>query len=130
MHLDLDDPVTLACLASPSAHVEAESARLVTAHLRLGKAREQVAHIREHSCVRGRVRSRRATDWRLVDVDRLVQVLEALDGPMRSWPVLRLVEVLSHLAAQDVCDQRRFPGTADTRHRNETSQRNRDVNVL
>ena len=40
---------------------------------------EQLADVVEHAGVRGRVRARRATDRRLVDVDDLVELLDALD---------------------------------------------------
>ena len=40
MHLDLDQPVALAFLATPALHIEAEPARVVAANLRGGQLRE------------------------------------------------------------------------------------------
>src|SRR5207245_7231088 len=117
MHLDLYYPVALARLASPALDVEAEPPRLVAAHLGFGQAREQLPHVGEHPRVRRRVRSRRATDRRLVDVDSFIEILETLDLPVWSWVVLGPVAVLRHLLAQDVRHQRRLAGSAHARHR-------------
>ena len=108
VHLDLDDAVALTRLAPPALHVEAEAPGLVTAHLGLGKAREQIAHVGEHSRVRRRVRPRCAADRRLVDVDSLVQVLEPVDLAVRPRLVLGPVEELGDAPAEDVGDQRRL----------------------
>src|SRR5688572_32541142 len=43
VHLDFHETITLACLATPALHVERESTRSVSADLRLGKLREQLA---------------------------------------------------------------------------------------
>src|SRR5207245_9968107 len=78
VHLDLDDPVALARLASPALDVEAEPPRLVAAHLGFGQAREPLPHVGEHPRVRRRVLSPRATDRPLVTVDRFIDILEPL----------------------------------------------------
>src|SRR5260370_12728654 len=102
VHVDLDDAVAFARLTSPTLHVEAEPPRLVSAHLRLGQAREQLTHVREHARVRRRVGARRAPYGRLGDVDGLVHMLEAFDRTMRPGLVLCPVDVLRHLPAEDV----------------------------
>ena len=79
VHLDLDRPVTGACLAPATLHVEREPSGQVAPHLRLEARREQRADLVEHACVCGRVRARCPTDRRLVDVDDLVDELRALD---------------------------------------------------
>ena len=88
VHLDADRAVARARLAAATLHVEREPARLVAAHLRFLGGREQRADLVEHAGVRGRVRTRRAPDRRLVDVDDLVEVLGAFDGlvPARARP--------------------------------------------
>jgi hypothetical protein len=81
VHLDLDDAVALAGLAAPALDVEAEAAGLVAAGARLlARSGEQLADRCEHAGVGGRVGARRAADRALVDVDDLVDVLQALDG--------------------------------------------------
>src|SRR5262249_35898675 len=78
VHLDLDLAVALARLAAAAADVEREPARLVPAHLRLGGQRVELADRREEVGVGRRVRPRRAADRRLVDVDHLVEDVDAL----------------------------------------------------
>jgi hypothetical protein len=80
VHLDLDDAVALAGLAAAALDVEGEAARLVAARLGLRQAGEPVADRREGAGIGGRVGARRAADRRLVDVDDLVDELEALDA--------------------------------------------------
>ena len=79
VHLDLDRAVAGARLAPAAGHVEAEPAGQVAADLRLLGLGEQLADVVEHAGVGGRVRPRRAPDRRLVDVDDLVEQLDALD---------------------------------------------------
>ncbi len=77
VHLDLDDTVALAGLAAPALDVEAEPPRLVAARLGFGQAGEPVADRGEGAGIGGGVRARRAPDRALVDVDDLVEMLEA-----------------------------------------------------
>ena len=79
VHLDLDRAVAGAGLAAAALDVEGEPALLVAAHLRLGGLGEQLADVVEDAGVGRRVGPRRAADRRLVDVDDLVDVLEAGD---------------------------------------------------
>src|SRR5207237_3834500 len=105
LHLDLDDPVALGGLTAAPLDVEGEAAWTIAAHLRFRHRGEEVADVREHAGVGGRVGPRRPADRRLVDVDRLVHVLQALYGPMGPGPVLGPVEVLRQLAREDVADK-------------------------
>jgi hypothetical protein len=88
VHLDLDDAVALAGLAAAALDVEREAAGLVAARLGFGQAGEPVADRREGAGIGRRVRARRAADRRLVDVDDLVDMLEALDAVVRRGPSL------------------------------------------
>ena len=87
VHLDLDLAVALAGLAAAALDVEREAARLVAAHLRVGRQRVQLADVREEVGVRGRVRARRAADRALVDLDHLVEHVDALDRLVRAGRV-------------------------------------------
>ena len=84
VHLDLDDAVALAGLAAAALDVEGEAAGLVAARLGFGQAGEPVADRREGAGVGRGVGARRAADRRLVDVDDLVEVLQALDAVVRA----------------------------------------------
>jgi len=77
LHLDLDDPVALAVLAAAALHVEAEAARLVAAHPGLGRAGEQLPDGPEQADVGGGIRPGRPPDGALIDLDDLVDVLDA-----------------------------------------------------
>src|SRR5205807_2570880 len=79
MHLDLDLAVALAGLTAAAPDVEREAAGLVAPYLRLGRQRVELADRREQVRVGSRVRSRRAPDRRLVDVDHLVEDVDTLD---------------------------------------------------
>src|SRR5688572_21779069 len=76
VHLDLYEAVTLARLAASAFHVEAEATRVVTAGARFRHLGEQLAQRTKQPCVGRRVRSRRASDGTLVDVDDPVDLAE------------------------------------------------------
>ena len=130
VHLDLDLAVAAAGLAAAAADVEGEAPRPVAAHLGLGRQRVELADVGEELGVGGRVGARRAADRRLVDVDDLVEGLDALDlvvgagldpGPLQ--PVgERLVEDLVH--------ERGLARARDAGHADELAQRELDVDRL
>jgi hypothetical protein len=112
-------------------HVEAEPARLVAANLGVGRLREEAANLVEHLDVGGRIRSGRAADGRLVDVDDLVKVLRADDLAVRAGiDFFGTVQVAGELLVENVVDQGAFAATGHTGHANEPTQRQRRVNVL
>ncbi len=103
---------------------------LKPAHLRFGQLGEQIADQVEQFDVRGRVRARRAADRRLVDVDRLVEMLE----PRRcvscvAGKSLSLVQIAVERFPQDVVDERTFARAADPGDADKRLQRNGDVDV-
>src|SRR3546814_20336481 len=57
--------------------VEREAAGLVAARLAFGQPREPIAALGEGAGIGRRVRARGAADRRLIDVDHLVEMLEA-----------------------------------------------------
>ena len=67
-------------LASSALDVEREAARTEAARARLGQHREQLADEREQAGVRRGIRARRAADRRLIDLDDLVEQIDALDA--------------------------------------------------
>ena len=98
VHLDLDLAVAAADLAAPALDVEREAARLVAARPRLLRLGEQVADDVEQARVRRRVRARRAPDRRLVDLDDLVELVEAEDRRVRARPLPRAVQPVGRRA--------------------------------
>src|SRR5690606_30059850 len=106
VHLDLDGAVAGARLAAAALDVEAEPARLVAAHLGLGRGREQLADVVEHAGGRGRVGPGRAADRRLVDVDDLVGQVDAVDPGVAAGDRAGAVELVGQRVVEDVVDQR------------------------
>ena len=129
MHLNLDDAVAFAGLAPAALHVEAETAGLVTAHPGFRSLAEQFAHRVEQPGVGGRIRSRRATDRRLVDVDDLVDIFRATDLPMLSRTGTGSVNFLRQRLIQNFVDQGTFAGTGHSGHRREQAQRKLHIDI-
>ncbi len=102
----------------------------VAADLGLGRLGEQLAHVVEDAGVGRRVGPRGAPDRALVDVHDLVDVLEALDGLVAARHGAGAVQLLRERGVEDVVDQRRLAGPADTGHRHEAAQRERHVDGL
>ena len=130
LHLDLDVAVAGAGLAAAALDVEGEATGRVAAHSRLRDGREELADGREGAGVGGRIRARRAADRRLVDVDDLVDVLQAGDAVAVTGPVAGAVEDLRRLLVEDVVDQRALAGAGDAGDADELAERDRDVDVL
>jgi len=87
--------------------------RPVAALLGHGGFGHQLADRREQARVGGRVAARRAADRRLVDVDHLVEVLDALDRLVRRRLLVGPIELARHRRIERVVDQR---GLARARH--------------
>src|SRR5256885_4405922 len=130
VHLDLDDAVAFAVFAAAALDVEAEPARLVAAHLRLGHFGEQLADIGKDAGVGRRVRPRCPSDRRLVDIDHLVDEAQAGNLAGGAVAVFGAIEVLRQAPVQDVADQRALARAADPRHADQFAQGKVDVDVL
>ena len=106
VHFDLDLAVAAAHLAATALDVEREPARLVPPGSRLLRLREQLTDLVEQPDVRGRIRSRRASDRRLVDRDDLVQLLEPGDAPVGAGTLSRAVQAVGGRSVENVVDER------------------------
>ena len=130
VHLDLDLPVAAAHLAAPALDVEREAPRLVAARPRLLGLGEQLADLVEQPDVRGRVRARRAADRRLVDRDDLVELVEAVDPPVRARPLPRPVQPVGDRLVEHLVDERRLARARHAGDAAEHAERDLDVDVL
>src|SRR4051812_13477371 len=130
VHLDLDLAVAAADLAAPALDVEREAARLVAADPRLLRLGEQVADDVEEAGVRRRVGPRRAADRRLVDLDDLVDVVEARDAVVRAGPLARPVQAVGHRLEEDLVDERGLARARHARHGRHDAERHADVDGL
>ena len=130
VHLDLDLAVAAADLAAAALDVEAEAAGLVAARPRLLGLGEELADVVEDAGVGGRVGARRAPDRRLVDVDDLVDLAEAVDSVVGAGPKLRLVQAVGDRVVQGLVDQGRLARAGDAGDAAEDAERDRDVDPL
>ena len=130
VHLDADDAVALARFAAPALDVEREAARLEPSLPGLGQHRKQLADEREQARVGGRVAAWGAPDGRLVDLDHLVDQIDAVDAIVETRVARRLVERLGERLVQNLVDQRRLARAADAGDRREQAQRDGHVHVL
>ena len=76
------------------------------------------------------LRPRRTADRRLVDVDHLVDVVEALDAAVPTGDGAGVVDLLGQRRVEDVVDQRRLAGAGHAGDRDEQPERERHVDVL
>ena len=88
--------------------IEAETSGRVAPHARLGQLGKQLADRSEDARVGGRVRPRRATDGRLVDIDHLVDVLEPIERIVGAGDQARSVEPARQLPIECLLHQRRL----------------------
>src|SRR5690606_41637314 len=78
VHFHLDHAVALAGLAASALDVEGEASRTVTPRAGFRHAGEQLTDGREQPRIGGWIGAGRAADRALVNVDHLVQVLQAI----------------------------------------------------
>jgi hypothetical protein len=90
----------------------------------------QFADRREQARVGGRVAARRAADGALVDVDDLVEILDALDRLVLGRLFVRAVQRARHGGVERVVHQRRFARARDARHAGQEAHRESDAHVL
>src|SRR5438552_5437467 len=130
VHLDLDLAVALARLAATAADVEREPSGPVAAHLRLRRQRVELADVVEQLRVRRRIRARRPTDRRLVDLDHLVEAVDALDRVVVAGLHTHAVEPVGKRLVDDLVHERRLAGARDAGHADELPDRELDVDPL
>ena len=130
VHLDLERAVALAGLAAPALDVEAEAARTVATDLGLLRHGEQLADVVEQAGVGGRVGAGRPADGRLVDVDDLVQQVDAFDAIVLAGPHRHPVHLVGQAAEDDVVHQRGLARAGDAGDAHQHAGGHLDVQVL
>ena len=122
VHLDLFHAVAFARFAASAFHIEAEASDIVAANARGGQAGKEFAHRPEGAGVGHGIGARGAADGRLVDDDRLVDLLEAEDALVFSRTIFRAVKVAEERAPQDVVHERGFATAGDAGHAGEAAE--------
>ena len=130
VHLDLEQAVTRTRLAAAALDIERETARAVAARLGIRRLGEQVADVVEHTCIGRRIGARRASDGRLVNVDDLIQILDADEFVVRACTGLRAVQLRCQLLIQDLIDKRGLARAGNTRDTGQRAERDGEVRVL
>src|SRR5690606_37593133 len=129
-HLNLDHAIPLAGLTAPALDVEAEASGLVAASAGLLGAGEQIAHRGEDAGICGRVGARGASDWALINVHDLVQLLQTNDAVVSRWGERRgTIKTGGGKRIERAVDQRGFAGTGDPSDAGKQPQRNLQVNI-
>ena len=105
MHLDLDLTIALARLAATAAHVKGKTSRRVAARLRLRRTRKQRAQIVPQANIGSGIRARRAADWRLIDIDHLIDALDTLDLLVRPHRARRAMDGVGKGRCDRIGDQ-------------------------
>ena len=77
VHLDFFDTVALAALAPPALDVKGKTALIISFHLGVLCAGEEVADMVKYACIGGGVAAGRPPNGRLVDVNHLVNLGKA-----------------------------------------------------
>src|SRR5690606_25137292 len=114
VHLDLDDAIALAGFAAAALDIEAEAPGHVAARAGFLGAGEQFADRREQSTVGSRVRSWRAADGALADVDDAIDEFESADAIVWRGIPAGAIESICYCLVQRVVDQRGFAGAGHT----------------
>ena len=130
MHLDLNDAIATAGLATAAFHIETETARLVAAQPSLRGLAEQFADRIKQAGIGCRIGAWRSPDRRLVDINNLVDMLCAPDPRMRTGPCMRAVNLLRQCLKQYFVDQRTFAGARYSGYGRKYAKRETHVNML
>ena len=102
---------------------------LVPARLRFRHRREELADRREEPGVGRRVRARRAADRALVDLDHLVEVLDAVERFVRAGLLPRPLQIHRQPLVERVGDERALARSRNTGDADEGAERERDRDV-
>src|SRR5687767_14677776 len=108
MHFDLNNPVSLTSFAASAFDIKAKAAFLITAYFRFVRYREYIANVIEYSGISSWVGARRPTNWRLIDVDYFLQMLDSRNFFMDTGTSLRFVQITRQRLIQYFIDQRRL----------------------
>src|SRR6202012_1840609 len=104
--------------------------RFVAARPRLLGLGEDLPDVVEDAGVGRRVGARRAADRRLVDVDDLVDLRQAVDPVVRAGAQFRLVQAVGDRGGERLIDQRRLARAGDPGDAAEDAEREVDVDAL
>jgi len=120
----------LADFAPAANYVETEPTGFVPPDLSFGQVGKQRPDVGKHPRISSGVAPWSPTDGALVNVDHLIEVLEAGDFLVVHRPLYAVVEMLPQNRIQRFVDQCGFARTAHSGNAGEGSQRNFNIDVL
>src|SRR5260370_20097322 len=94
--------VAVTRLAAGALHVERKSPRSVAAHSPFRQLREKLADVREEPRIRRGIRTRCAPDRTLVDVNHLVEMLDAFEALVGARALAAAIEILCERAMERI----------------------------
>ncbi len=132
IHLDAFQPAAFARLAATAFDVEREASGFVTTCPRFRQHRVKLAQRREQPGKRRRIRTRRAADRFLVDLDDLIDEIEAFDAVVgeRLAADRRFVNVLVECRIKNLFDKRRFTAARNARDDRQQAKRKFGVDIF
>ena len=130
MHLDRLVAVTHTLLASSAFGVERETTCFPASYLRFRQLSKEITDVVEHIRISRRIRARRTTNRRLIDIDDLIDELNALNALIGQRGSLGAIELLTQNRVERLVDQGAFSTAAHAGHANHLTQRNLHRHVL
>src|SRR5947209_7017702 len=130
VHLDFDDTLTLTSFTTSSLYIEGEAPRCVTSDACLRDLCEEFTDAGEGIGVGSRVRARCASDRRLIDVDNLVQICQALDILVCSRLIVGAEKGMGEFPIENISNQCTFARARYTCHSNKLAEGYLNSNVL
>lgn len=124
IHLYRTHACSLAGVATASGHIEGETAGLVATHTGAGQLGKEIADVVEYADIGGRIGTRGASDGRLVDLDYLVDILDAGDALVGQRTLLGMIEMGVEDGMEGLVDEGALSATAHACNADEESQRN------
>ena len=106
MHLDFDNTITGACLASSAFYVKTESSLFIAARFGIRGRREQITDQIKHTRISCRVGPRGTPDRRLIDSDHFIHLIKSFDPFVFSRNSTRTIQVSCKLLVQNLIDKR------------------------
>ena len=130
LHFNFNNAIAVAGLAAAAFDVEAESSRFVSPHFGFRSLAEKLPDIIENAGIGGRIRSWRAADGLLVNVDNLIHIFRPFHGIVLSFGIGGMVLDIGQPLIKDFIHQGTLAGARLTGNHSESSQREGNINVL
>src|SRR5699024_6412861 len=130
VHYDFYRAIARAGLATTTFDVKREPAGFIATHLGLGGICKKVADMVKDASIGGGIRPWRTPNWRLIDVNNLISLINAVDATMTAWNMAGIIKLIGQHFVKDLIDQRGLSGPRNPGYCGENTQRKLCVDVL